>query len=158
MLIDKNFKMDIVITFLASKSQRRIQSLVKHLWYGILQEYFLFKCSASGSTVKRTLSQDVTVKLSIQKQPPKVFYNKSFFKNFAISTGKHLSWSLFLIKACNFIKKRLQHRCFSVNIAKFSTTHIVKNICKRLLQNVVYMINFFLFGANWCKLSVLLFL
>ena len=103
-------------------------------------------------------SQDVTVKLSIQKQPPKVFYNKSFFKNFAISTGKHLSWSLFLIKACNFIKKRLQHRCFSVNIAKFSTTHIVKNICKQLLQNVVYMINFFLFGDNWCKLSVLLFL
>ena len=103
-------------------------------------------------------SQDVTVKLSIQKQPPKVFYNKSFFKNFAISTGKHLSWSLFLIKACNFIKKRLQHRCFSVNIAKSSTTHIVKNICKRLLQNVVYMINFFLFGDNWCKLSVLLFL
>ena len=87
-----------------------------------------------------------------------VFYNKSFFKNFAISTGKHLSWSLFLIKACNFIKKRLQHRCFSVNIAKFSTTHIVKNICKQLLQNVVYMINFFLFGDNWCKLSVLLFL
>ena len=43
-------------------------------------------------------------------------------KNFAIFTGKHLCWSLFLtrLQACNFIIKRpLQHRCFPVNIAKF---------------------------------------
>ena len=80
MLVDKNFKMDIVIMFLASISQRCIQSLVKHLWCAILQEYFLFKCSASGSAVKRTLSQDVTVKLSIQKQPPKCSITKAFLK------------------------------------------------------------------------------
>ena len=81
-------------------------------------------------------SQDVTVKLSIQKQPPKVFYNKSFFKNFAISTGKHLSWSLFLIKTCNFIKKRLQHRCFSW-ISRNLQQHILwktfANGCFRML-------------------------
>ena len=46
-------------------------------------------------------------------------------KNFAIFTGKHLSWNLFLIKfqtwrpVGNFIKKRLQHRYFPMNIAKF---------------------------------------
>ena len=34
-------------------------------------------------------------------------------KNFAIFTGQHLCWSLFF----NFIKKRLQQRCFTV--AKF---------------------------------------
>ena len=36
---------------------------------------------------------------------------KSVLKNFANHTGKHLCWSLFLIKlqAYNFIKKRLQH-------------------------------------------------
>ena len=27
-----------------------------------------------------------------------VFYERSVFKNFAIFTGKHLCWSLFLIK------------------------------------------------------------
>ena len=33
-------------------------------------------------------------------------------KKFAIFTGKHLYWN-------NFMKKRLQHRCFSLNIANF---------------------------------------
>ena len=36
-------------------------------------------------------------------------------------------------QACNLIKKRLQHKCVPVNIAKFIRTPIVKNICKRLL-------------------------
>ena len=35
-------------------------------------------------------------------------------------------------KVCNFIKKRLQHKCFSVNIANFLRTPILKNICGRL--------------------------
>ena len=46
-----------------------------------------------------------TCKKWIQKQPLEGFYKKAIFKNFAIFTGKHLCWSLFLI---NFIKKRLQ--------------------------------------------------
>ena len=37
------------------------------------------------------------------------------------------------LKAYNFIKKRLRHRCFPANIAKFLSTPILKNICKRLL-------------------------
>ena len=32
-----------------------------------------------------------------------------------------------------FIKKRIQHRCFPANIAKFLRTPIWKNICRRLL-------------------------
>ena len=48
-------------------------------------------------------------------------------RNFAMCTGKHPCWSLFLIKlqvlkTCNFIKKRLQHRCFPVKFAKFLRT------------------------------------
>ena len=39
---------------------------------------------------------------------------KAFLKNLAIFTEKHLCWSLFLIK---FIKKRLQYRCFPMNMA-----------------------------------------
>ena len=38
-----------------------------------------------------------------------------------------------LIKLINFIKKRLQHRCFPVKCMKFLRTPILKNICKRLL-------------------------
>ena len=40
-------------------------------------------------------------------------------KSVTIFSGKYLSWSLFLIK---FIKNRLQHRCFPVNIVKFLRT------------------------------------
>ena len=73
-------------------------------------------------------------------------------KNLVIITGKNLCWSLFLIKlqaffrhsgwiereilirrdiriqskygkkTCSFVKKRLLHRCFPVNIAKFLRT------------------------------------
>ena len=46
---------------------------------------------------------------------------KTVSKNFAIFRGKHLCWSLFSIKS-NFIKKRLQHSCFHVSIAKFLKT------------------------------------
>ena len=37
------------------------------------------------------------------------------------------------LKACNFIKKRLQHRCFLVNIAKFLRIHYWQNTSRRLL-------------------------
>ena len=57
----------------------------------------------------------------------KCFIKKTVLKNFAIFAGKHLCQSLYLtklrpttsLKACSFIKKRLQHRCFPMNIAKF---------------------------------------
>ena len=50
------------------------------------------------------------------------------------NTRKPISWSL---KACNFIQKRLQHRCFQVDIANFLITPILKNICERLFLNVI---------------------
>ena len=50
---------------------------------------------------------------SIQKQPQEVSIKKA-------------------IHVCNFIKKRLQHGCCLVNIAKFLKTPILKNISKRL--------------------------
>ena len=37
----------------------------------------------------------------------------------------------------NFITKRLEHRCFPVNIAKFLKTPILKDIFERLLLNSV---------------------
>ena len=37
------------------------------------------------------------------------------------------------LKACNFIKKRHQNRCFPVNIAKFLLLLIPKIICEWLL-------------------------
>ena len=64
---------------------------------------------------------------------------KLFPKILQYSSKKHLYWSLFLnknsgLQSWNFIKKRLQHRCFPVNIVKFSRTRVLKNICKRLFE------------------------
>ena len=41
------------------------------------------------------------------------------------------------LQASNFIKKRPQQRHFPVNIPKFLTTPILKNICERLLLMLV---------------------
>ena len=68
------------------------------------------------------------------------FVKKSILKNFANFTGKHLRWSLFLIKRQDFwlvtlIKKRLQHRCFLREHSE-----IFKNAYFKLqtLQNEIY--------------------
>ena len=106
---------------------------------------------------------------SRQKQSPKLFCKKAVLKNFAIFTGKHLCWCLFLIKLqdfrpVTFIKNRLQHRCFTVNIAKFSRTSILKNICERIV--VAFECSFRRAGfsevistsygiSNFCKVAVL---
>ena len=52
---------------------------------------------------------------------------KAVFKKFTNFTD---------LQAFNFIKKRLQHRCFPVKFAKFLRTLILKYICKRLLLYV----------------------
>ena len=46
------------------------------------------------------------------------------------------------LQGCNFIKKRLQHRCFPVNIVKFLRTAILKNACERLLLISIIALRF----------------
>ena len=53
----------------------------------------------------------------IQKQPLEMLYTKA---------GQARS-------SATLFKKRFQHRCLPVNIAKFLRTSILKNICERLL-------------------------
>ena len=59
--------------------------------------------------------------------------------NFTTFTGKQLSLEspfnkVAGLKACNFIKKRLQHRCFLVKFAKFlRTLFFTKHLCQLLL-------------------------
>ena len=59
---------------------------------------------------------------------------KAVLKNFSTFIAKHLSWSLLLIKLQVFrpetLLKRLQHRCFPVNIAKFLRKPILQSICE----------------------------
>ena len=69
-----------------------------------------------------------------QKQPTEKFYKKSCSLKFRnIHRKTPLLETNFNEVA--FIKKRLQHRCFLVNIAKFLRTS--KYICERLLYFAV---------------------
>ena len=75
---------------------------------------------------------------------------KGVLRNFTKFTGKHLCQSLFLIKlqasACNFIKKRLWHRCFHVNFVKFIRTPFYRTL-------VVAASSFFKFWFSTNKIS-----
>ena len=68
--------------------------------------------------------------VGVTKQPPQLF-KKAGFKNFAIFTGKHLRWSLPLIKLQAFrsatLLKSGSNTGLPVNIA-----NVLKKICKHL--------------------------
>ena len=62
----------------------------------------------------------------IQKQPTEVFSRNGALRNFTKFTEKHLCQSLFFKKVASrpvtLLKKRLWHKCFSVNFVKFLRT------------------------------------
>ena len=51
---------------------------------------------------------------------------------------KQLSFKIGVPQACNFIKKRLQHRCFPVKLAKFLRTPFFKEHLRWLLLYILY--------------------
>ena len=64
-----------------------------------------------------------------------MFFKIGVLKDFANYTGKHLCWSLIGLQASNFIKNRLQHRCFRLKFGKFlRTPFFTKHIQWHLLQ------------------------
>ena len=82
-------------------------------------------------------------RLNITTSHPRFSVRNYVLKNFANSTGKQVLGffdEVAGLRVCNFIEKRLQHRCFNVSFAKFLKTSILKNIWKRLLLNVSYIL------------------
>ena len=70
---------------------------------------------------------------------PEVFCKKGVHENFTKLTGKHLCQSLFFSKVAGLrpailLKKRLWHRCFPVNFAKFlRVPFFIEHLCWLLL-------------------------
>ena len=80
--------------------------------------------------------------VSIQKQPPEVFYEKRCSLNFRRIQGNHLFQSLFFskvagLRSATLLKRRLWHRCFPVNFAKFLRTAFLQNTSERLLLCII---------------------
>ena len=72
-------------------------------------------------------------------EPPEVFYEKGVLRNFIKFIGKHLRQSVFFNKVTDLgpatlFKKRLCHRCFPANFAKFIRTPFLQKTSDSLLM------------------------
>ena len=76
---------------------------------------------------------------------------KGVLRNFAKLTGKHLFHSLFFNKVADMtltlLKKRLWHRCFPVNFAKFLKTPLGECLCKLVIKSI---------SSNWLRYNHLI--
>ena len=90
------------------------------------------------------------VDMWFQNEPPEVFYENDIIKNFGKFTRKHLYWSCLCNKVAritpkNLLKKRVQHRGFTVNSVKYLKTAFLDNlrasvsvVLPRILLKVFY--------------------
>ena len=62
-----------------------------------------------------------------------MLYKNAVRKNVVIFTGKYLCWSLIFNENSSVLETPFQV-FFSVIIAKYSRTPVLKNICERLLE------------------------
>ena len=77
---------------------------------------------------KGVQSTEMSILLSYAQQARKCSSSGSCHRRCFLKKGvlKNLDF-------CYFIKKKLQHRCFPLNIVQFLKTYVLKNICERLL-------------------------
>ena len=82
--------------------------------------------------------------VSVEKQPPDVLHKKASLKNVAIFTGKHLCWSLFLIKlqAFSYTTSFKKESNTTANITKRSNT--LKQFFLKLLPNCLSVFDHFI--------------
>ena len=78
--------------------------------------------------------------LSLQKQPPEVFYKKVVPK---ISVLEYFLLKLQDLGPTTLLKRDSKHICFPVNIAKFLRTPTLRNICEWLF---LVLLNVFISG------------
>ena len=85
---------------------------------------------------------------SVRSSHRRYSVRKGVLRNFAKFTKKHLCQSLFFnnVSGWGLFKKRLWHRCFAVNFAKYLRTPFLQKTTGRLLLQWVYW--FFITTAN----------
>ena len=95
---------------------------------------------------------------------PEVFCKRGVLRNFTKFTWRHLCQSLFFNKvagqACNFIEKRLWHRCFPVNFTKFLRTPFLTEhlrwllLCVAPYDNIYSFLGCYLARMQFCLLPL----
>ena len=132
-----------------------VQSMYSFVWFE--------KCLKVISTVKLFSSQRWNYVVTYRSSHQMCSVKKSVLRNFEKFTGKHLCQSIFFNKVAGLsprlspatlLKKRLWHRCFPVNFAKFLRTPFLQNTSRRLLSipNHVMFHHFdTIFMSCYCK-------
>ena len=89
--------------------------------------------------------------LCFQKQPLEVFYKKAVLKKLAIFTGKHLHWSIFLIKlqALQLYCKEIPTQLFSCEYCEIFKKTYFEEYCKR--QPLHFSVNLIAKSLLLCK-------
>ena len=87
--------------------------------------------------------------IAYRSSRPDVFCKKSVLRSFAKFTGKYMCQSLFFnkvtgLRPATLFKKKLWHRCFSVNFLKFLRRHFLQNTFERLILKENNLHNFVL--------------
>ena len=96
-----------------------------------------------------------TIDTFIWTSSPEMFCKKDVLRNFTKFTGKHLCQSLFFKKVAGpatLLKKRLWHRCFPVNFAKFLGTPFLIKHLRRLI--LLFEARWFLGGCRLVKIRL----
>ena len=130
-VINKNsliVALSILCQFFISKPLWKL-ALVSWHFQGFRKE----KLTWNGSIIK---TNNECFLESYRSSRSQMFFKIGIPKNFAIFTVKHLCRSPILIKVCNDFKKRLQHKCFPVNIAKILRTSLFTEYIRWLLLNL----------------------
>ena len=88
----------------------------------------------------------ITMQMTIRSSHQSCSVRKVFLRNFAQFRGKHLRQVLFYNKIAGrepatLRKKRLWHRCFPVNFAKFLRTPFSQNTSGRLFLDKQHFLN-----------------
>ena len=106
------------------------------------ETYLLHFHRATDQNLQETDERHDLINTMLRDSHQKVSHEKIFpWKFWNIHRKTPMLKSLFnkvtVLRACDFIKKSLQHRCFPVIIAKFMRTPIPKNICEWLVLNAL---------------------
>ena len=103
--------------------------------------YHLYTKSPSHSHLP-SLFNPIVISTFYRSSRPELFCRKGVLRNFAKFTGKHLCQSVFFNKVApaTLLKKRLWHRSFPVNFAKFLRTPFLTEHIRWLL---LLLANFF---------------
>ena len=124
--------------YLKVRSDKRICSCAVSISSYRSSDLFCFRFQVHSYKYFFCVIKRIFLERTFRSSRPEVFCKKSVFRKF---TGKHLRQSRFFNKVAGLrpvtlLKKRLWHKCFPVNFAKFLRILFLQNTSGRLLLNV----------------------